>query len=375
MTGTEKFTDISGLFANTTEMIAACGGTVYGYLRVSTAAQSHERQVDAMEELGVKEENMYFDKQSGKDFERPAYQELAGRLQEGDLLVIKSLDRLGRNTTEAKEQWRILTKEKKVSIVVIDTPILNAGKELGPLGQAVSDIIFTIFSLISDFDRHSIWQRMHEGMVVAMRERGVKPGRKALPIPAEFESVRNGITSGEISQRAAAKKLGVDRKTIKKWMNQINTMEQDEAQLVENLADDMCSGMAAVDENKSAEAEYVEPVKLDEGGKLQNAQKRKVKDGVEIERAVEREVCVEKSLDLQAPEGTECDAGMEAAGNVENTAALERAENVESGVNLEKAESVESSVNLERDEGAEHDMDLENIEITCLGGIEMGMNS
>ena len=270
MTGTEKFTDISGLFANTTEMIAACGGTVYGYLRVSTAAQSHERQVDAMEELGVKEENMYFDKQSGKDFERPAYQELAGRLQEGDLLVIKSLDRLGRNTTEAKEQWRILTKEKKVSIVVIDTPILNAGKELGPLGQAVSDIIFTIFSLISDFDRHSIWQRMHEGMIVAMRERGVKPGRKALPIPAEFESVRNGITSGEISQRAAAKKLGVDRKTIKKWMNQINTMEQDEAQLVENLADDMCSGMAAVDENKSAEAEYVEPVKLDEGGKLQN---------------------------------------------------------------------------------------------------------
>ena len=375
MTGTEKFTDISGLFANTTEMIAACGGTVYGYLRVSTAAQSHERQVDAMEELGVKEENMFFDKQSGKDFDRPAYQELTGRLQEGDLLVIKSLDRLGRNTTEAKEQWRILTREKKVSIVVIDTPILNAGKELGPLGQAVSDIIFTIFSLISDFDRHSIWQRMHEGMIVAMRERGVKPGRKALPIPPEFETIRNEITAGEISQRVAAKKLGVDRKTIKKWMNQINTMEQKEAHLAENLADDMCSAMDAVDENKGAEAGYVEQVKLDEAGKLENARKRKVKDVVKIERAVEREECVEKFLDLQMPEGIECDAGMEAAGNVENTVALERAENVESGVNLEKAESVESSVNLERDEGAEHDMDLENIEITCLGGIEMGMNS
>ncbi len=375
MTGTEKFTDISGLFANTTEMIAACGGTVYGYLRVSTAAQSHERQMDAMEELGVKEENMYFDKQSGKDFERPAYQELAGRLQEGDLLVIKSLDRLGRNTTEAKEQWRILTKEKKVSIVVIDTPILNAGKELGPLGQAVSDIIFTIFSLISDFDRHSIWQRMHEGMIVAMRERGVKPGRKALPIPPEFETIRNEITSGEISQRAAAKKLGVDRKTIKKWMNQINTMEQKEAHLVEALADDMCSAMAAVDENKGAEAGYVEPVKLDEDGKLENAQKQKAKNGVEIEQAVETMECVEKSLELQTPEGTESDAVMEAAGNVENIEALERAENVESGVNLEKAESVESSVNLERDEGAGYDMDLENIEITCLGGIEMGMNS
>ena len=349
-------------------------GSVYAYSRiVPDENETHIRA--AMADMQVADENIYIDKPVQRYRNFPQYARLLRKLEPGDLLYIRALSDLGDGYAQLKEQWRILTKEKKVSIVVIDTPILNAGKELGPLGQAVSDIIFTIFSLISDFDRHSIWQRMHEGMIVAMRERGVKPGRKALPIPAEFESVRNGITSGEISQRAAAKKLGVDRKTIKKWMNQINTMEQDEAQLVENLADDMCSGMAAVDENKSAEAEYVEPVKLDEGGKLQNAQKRKVKDGVEIERALEREVCVEKSLDLQAPEGTECDAGMEAAGNVENTAALERAENVESGVNLEKAESVESSVNLERDEGAEHDMDLENIEITCLGGIEMGMNS
>lgn len=238
MTGTEKFTDISGLFASTAEMIGACRGTVYGYLRVSTAAQSHERQEDAMKELGVREENMFFDKQSGKDFERPAYQKMTEKLQEGDLLVIKSLDRLGRNTTEAKEQWWTLTKEKKVSIVVIDTPILNAGKELGPLGQAVSDIIFTIFSLISDFDRHSIWQRMHEGLVVAMRERGVKPGRKALPIPKEFSSVRKEIEEGKISQRAAAKKLGVDRKTLKKWMEQESETEKSKARTIAPASDE-----------------------------------------------------------------------------------------------------------------------------------------
>lgn len=342
MTGTEKFTDISGLFANTTEMIAACGGTVYGYLRVSTAAQSHERQVDAMEELGVKEENMFFDKQSGKDFERPAYQELAGRLQEGDLLVIKSLDRLGRNTTEAKEQWRILTKEKKVSIVVIDTPILNAGKELGPLGQAVSDIIFTIFSLISDFDRHSIWQRMHEGMIVAMRERGVKPGRKALPIPAEFEAVRKGIISGEISQRAAAKKMGVDRKTLKKWIDQGNAMGQDEAQLVEAIADDMCSGMVLADKDGCVEAEHREKVRTDKGDEHRKDRKQKVKTGVEIKRAVKTMECVEETTDSKE------DVGMEDTENVGAIVKLERAERTEIAQVLEWSRSTEQVVHGER---------------------------
>ncbi|MCI8730103.1 MAG: recombinase family protein [Lachnospiraceae bacterium] len=324
-------------------MIAACGGTVYGYLRVSTAAQSHERQVDAMEELGVKEENMYFDKQSGKDFERPAYQELAGRLQEGDLLVIKSLDRLGRNTTEAKEQWRILTKEKKVSIVVIDTPILNAGKELGPLGQAVSDIIFTIFSLISDFDRHSIWQRMHEGMVVAMRERGVKPGRKALPIPAEFEAVRKGIISGEISQRAAAKKMGVDRKTLKKWINQGNAMEQDEAQqLVEAIADDMCNGMVLADKDGCVEAEHREKVRTDKGDELRKDRKQKVKTGAEIKRAVKTMECVEETTNSKE------DVGIESTENVGAIAKLERAGNAVSDTELERAERTKIAQVLER---------------------------
>lgn len=219
MIGMEEFTDISGIFANSAEMISECKGTVYGYLRVSTAAQKHDRQIDAMKELGVKTDNMFFDKQSGKDFNRPGYQKLLENLKENDLLVIKNIDRLGRNTKEVKEQWRIITQEKHVSIVVIDTPILNAGKELGPLGQALSDIIFAIFSMVADFDRQSIYQRLQEGMRVAMRERGVRPGRKAKAIPEEFDEIKKAYENGEISQRSAAKLLGVDRKTFLKWID------------------------------------------------------------------------------------------------------------------------------------------------------------
>ena len=218
MIGMAEFTDISGIFASSAQMIAECKGTVYGYLRVSTAAQKHDRQMDAMKELGVMKEHMFFDKQSGKDFNRPGYQKLLEHLKENDLLVIKNIDRLGRNTKEVKEQWRIITQEKHVSIVVIDTPILNAGKELGPLGQALSDIIFAIFSMVADFDRQSIYQRLQEGLHVAMRERGVKPGRKAKAVPEGFHKIKEAYEKGEISQRSAAKQLGVDRKTFCKWI-------------------------------------------------------------------------------------------------------------------------------------------------------------
>jgi len=218
MIGMAEFTDISGIFANSAEMVAECKGTVYGYLRVSTAAQKHDRQMDAMKELGVKKENMFFDKQSGKDFNRPGYRKLLAKLRENDLLVIKNIDRLGRNTKEVKEQWRIITQEKHVSIVVVDTPVLNAGKELGPLGQALSDIIFAIFSMVADFDRQSICQRLQEGLRVARRERGIRPGRKAMEIPESFGKLKEAYEKGEISQRSAARQLGVDRKTFRKWL-------------------------------------------------------------------------------------------------------------------------------------------------------------
>lgn len=227
MIGMAEFTDISGFFANSAEMISECKGTVYGYLRVSTAAQKHDRQMDAMKELGVKEDYMYFDKKSGKDFKRPGYQELLANLKEGDLVVIKNIDRLGRNTKEVKEQWRIITQEKHVSIVVIDTPILNAGKELGPLGQALSDIIFAIFSMVADFDRQSIYQRLQEGLRVAMRERGVKPGRKAKAIPEKFDELKEAYEKGEVSQRSAASQLGVDRKTFRKWLAEAGDIQKE----------------------------------------------------------------------------------------------------------------------------------------------------
>ncbi len=247
MIGTAKFSDISGVFASTAEMIEECRGTVYGYMRVSTVQQTHERQIDALKELGVKEENMFSDKQSGKDFERPGYKKLIAALLEGDLLVVKNIDRLGRNVKEIKEQWRIITQEKGVSIVVIDTPILNAGKDLGPLGQALSDIIFAIFSLIADFDRQSIYQRLHEGLLVAMREKGVRPGRKALPIPEKFWELEQEYRAGNISQRGAAKELSVDRKTFKKWLGQTEKQEQDEEEFADTVANGMLKIVEAIE--------------------------------------------------------------------------------------------------------------------------------
>lgn len=222
MTGTQEFSDISGIFASSTQMIQECKGKVYGYLRVSTQQQSHERQIAAMKEFGVEENQMFFDKRTGKNFDRPGYSELLKKLQPGDLIVIKNLDRLGRNTTEAKEQWRILTKEKQVSIVVIDTPVLNAGKELGPLGEAISDIVLTIFSLVADFDRFSIIQRTQEGIQNAVKN-GKKLGRKPLTIPKEFYAIKEKYKNNELSQRAAANALNVSRGTFLKWIAQTDT--------------------------------------------------------------------------------------------------------------------------------------------------------
>lgn len=292
MIGMAEFTDISGIFANSAEMISECKGTVYGYLRVSTAAQKHDRQMDAMKELGVKEDHMYFDKKSGKDFNRPGYQELLANLKEGDLVVIKNIDRLGRNTKEVKEQWRIITQEKHVSIVVIDTPILNAGKELGPLGQALSDIIFAIFSMVADFDRQSIYQRLQEGLRVAMRERGVKPGRKAKAIPEKFDELKEAYEKGEVSQRDAASQLGVDRKTFRKWLAGAGDIQK-EASGQKQEPDDLNLNTSCGDafkENVTAEDAFVEDIskKMDSQKEIKEGGLRK--EGIKEESLRKEEI-------------------------------------------------------------------------------------
>ncbi|MBQ6208080.1 MAG: recombinase family protein [Oscillospiraceae bacterium] len=189
---------------------------IYGYMRVSTREQNEDRQRIAMREYGVPEENLYLDKQSGKDFERPGYQALVTKLNSGDTLVIKSIDRLGRNYDEILEQWRFLTKEKQVWITVLDMPMLDTGAERDLLSRLISEIMLQVLSYVAQQERDFIRQRQKEG-IAAAKQRGVHFGQKAIPIPENFEEVRKQWECGEISATAAGKRLGVARNTFLKW--------------------------------------------------------------------------------------------------------------------------------------------------------------
>ncbi len=196
--------------------------TVYGYIRVSTQEQNEDRQIRAMEEFGVPEKNRIMDKQSGKDFNRPGYKRLLKKLRSGDTLVIKSIDRLGRNYDEILEQWRILTKEKKVQIVVLDMPLLDTrnGKDL--MGTLIADIVLQLLSYVAQTEREFIRQRQKEG-IEAARQRGVHLGRQALALPENFEDIRTIWSQGDISGRQAAKLLHVSAPTFRKWVSMEQT--------------------------------------------------------------------------------------------------------------------------------------------------------
>ena len=159
---------------------------IYGYIRVSTGDQNTARQFAALQKLDISKKNLFVDKQSGKDFERPAYKKLVRKLQEGDLLYIKSIDRLGRNYEEIQEQWRILTKEKKIDIVVLDMSLLDTrnGKDL--LGTFISDVVLQILSFVAQNERENIHTRQAEGIAEA-KAKGVKFGRPEMPLPDNFQ--------------------------------------------------------------------------------------------------------------------------------------------------------------------------------------------
>lgn len=161
---------------------------VYGYIRVSTADQNTARQFAALGKIEIPKNNLYVDKQSGKDFNRPAYKKMLRHLKEGDLLYIKSIDRLGRNYEEIQEQWRILTKDMKVDIVVLDMSLLDTrnGKDL--LGTFISDVVLQILSFVSENERNNIRTRQAEG-IAAAKANGVKFGRPELPLPDNFYEV------------------------------------------------------------------------------------------------------------------------------------------------------------------------------------------
>lgn len=195
---------------------------IYGYIRVSSRDQNEDRQVIAMREFGIAEKNLVIDKQSGKNFARPGYRRLLRKLKPNDTLVIKSIDRLGRNYDEVLEQWRLLTKEKQVDIVVLDMPLLDTRKGRDLIGTLISDIVLQLLSYVAQTEREFIHQRQAEG-IAAAKARGVKFGRKPKERPAEYEHLRDEWRAGRISARAAARQLGVAHRTFMKWVEQGNS--------------------------------------------------------------------------------------------------------------------------------------------------------
>ena len=176
----------------------------YGYVRVSTKEQNEDRQIRALKAARVPENMIYLDKQSGKDFNRPAYKRLIRRLRAGDILYVKSIDRLGRDYEEIIEQWRIITKEKRADIVVLDMPLLDTRRGKDLLGTFISDIVLQLLSFVAENERAAIRQRQAEG-IVAAKERGVKFGRPPLPTPEHFHDVHRAWRNKKITLQEAAR--------------------------------------------------------------------------------------------------------------------------------------------------------------------------
>lgn len=186
---------------------------IYGYMRVSSKEQNEDRQKIALTEMGVPENNIYMDKQSGKDFERTQYKRLLRKLNENSVLYIKSIDRLGRNYGELNEQWRIITKKKKADIVVIDMPLLDTRREKNLLGTFISDVVLALLSYVAENERTNIKQRQAEG-IAAAKARGVKFGRPPLPIPENFYQMHKDWRAGKITIEEAAKACNMCPKTF-----------------------------------------------------------------------------------------------------------------------------------------------------------------
>ena len=188
----------------------------YGYVRVSSRDQNEERQMIAMQEFGVEKKQIYLDKQSGKDFERPQYQKLLRKLKSGDTLVIKSIDRLGRNYDEILVQWRAITKQKKAAIVVLDMPLLDTRQNRDLTGTLIADIVLQLLSYVAQTEREFIKQRQKEG-IAAAKARGVRFGREPMERPAEYNNVYLLWKQEEISAREAGRRLNISYKTFLRW--------------------------------------------------------------------------------------------------------------------------------------------------------------
>ena len=189
------------------------GNNTFGYARVSSRDQNEERQIVALLEMGVPEQNIYVDKQSGKDFNRPQYKKLLRRVKPDDLIYIKSIDRLGRNYTEILDQWKVITKDKRVDLYVMDMPILDTRREKNLLGTFISDLVLALLSYVAENERANIRQRQAEG-IAAAKARGVRFGRRPNPLPENFYDVYQLWKMKKISVSQAAKQCGMPQTTF-----------------------------------------------------------------------------------------------------------------------------------------------------------------
>ncbi|MCR4734505.1 MAG: recombinase family protein [Treponema sp.] len=188
-------------------------GAVYGYVRVSSVCQNEARQLLELNHLGITEENIFIDKTSGKDFNRKQYQKLRNVLRKGDLLVVKSIDRFGRNYSEINEEWRYLTKTLGIDILVLDMPLLDTRKGKDLLGTLISDIVLQVLSYVAETERNQIKQRQKEGIAIA-KSRGVHLGRPENALPHSFHKVLQEFNEKKITRKQAANKLEISISTF-----------------------------------------------------------------------------------------------------------------------------------------------------------------
>ena len=198
----------------------------FGYVRVSSREQNEERQLVAMYEQGIERKNIYIDKQSGKDFERPQYKRMLKKVKKGDVIFIKSIDRLGRNYSEILEQWAFITKEKGVDIVVMDMPLLDT-RERGEalIGMFISDLVLQILSYVAETEREFIKKRQAEGIAVA-KARGVKFGRRNKSINCDFDAIVKAWRNKEISVKEITEKCGISESTFYRRLREYDKTEK-----------------------------------------------------------------------------------------------------------------------------------------------------
>lgn len=199
---------------------------LFGYIRVSTKDQNEDRQLIALSVFEIPKKNLFIDKQSGKDFDRPAYRRLLRRLRRDDLLIVKSIDRLGRNYEEIISQWKHITKAIGADILIVDMPLLDTRRDKDLLGTFISDLVLQVLSFVSQTERENIRQRQAEG-IAAAKARGVKFGRPRLPVPQCFPALYGQWVAGSITSRAAAKLMNVSQGTFLSWSKRFAGKEVD----------------------------------------------------------------------------------------------------------------------------------------------------